>query len=188
MNYKLSAEGLKDINLSDLGNYYMVNLDGIDGEIMKKLKEMDYLCDDEESVWLPQYLIDSLDIPYDNITWESNYYDEEERRFFMESLIKDASHYLVMAHNCRWNGASGYSIVDSIEKALYRNYEATIYPKTASRGGKVLICGEYSHDVPTGATTSIIALTEREYEHLSHWDTDFKTVKEFAEKMEEKTA
>jgi hypothetical protein len=104
----------------------------------------------------------------------------------MADMIKDAPHYLVMAHNCRWNGASGYKIVDSVEDTLKRDYEVSIYPVRATKGGKCLVCSESSHDVPTGAVTSIIALTEREYAFLNHWNTGWDEVAGFAARCEAK--
>ena len=113
-------------------------------------------------------------------------YDEYELEDVMQSVIKPAKHYLVMAHNCRWNGASGYKVANSLPDTVRRSYEASIYPQSASCGGKTLICTEYSHDVPMGARTSIIALTEREYEFINHWDTSFEDVERFATACEAK--
>ena len=108
--------------------------------------------------------------------------DHEEIDMVLKELIKEADHYLVMAHNCRWNGVSGYKIVGSRKETVYRNDDVCICPQRASKGGKTLICRESSHDVPMGARTSIIALTNKEYAILENAEWD--TVAKFADKCE----
>lgn len=103
----------------------------------------------------------------------------EDCEHYLDSLLKDAERYLVFAKNCTWNGGSGYNIVGEKEDALYRSYDSSIYPQKGSRGGKVLVCREYHHDVPTGHPTIVIALTDREYESVCR--SSFEEVEAFVE-------
>ena len=43
------------------------------------------------------------------------------------------------------------------------------------------ICREYSHDVPMGNTTYIVALTDDEYEQVTEWldDDKFASINDF---------
>lgn len=111
--------------------------------------------------------------------------DRNALLYALEDLIKEAPHYLVFASNCRWDGASGYKIVDFMEEIVARDYEVSIYPIGVSKGGKTLMCreySEYSHDVPMGARTTIIALTEKEYGRLI--DASWEQVAKFVGKHE----
>ena len=118
--------------------------------------------------------IDFTDIPeYGGTYWE------ETGKKVMSCFLRPANHYLVFAGGCRWNGASGYTITDSIEKTVERDYEVAITPVVGTPSGKTLVCRESSHDVPTGSETVIIALTDEEYEALE--DAYFEKVSEFAE-------
>lgn len=119
---------------------------------------------------------------YENVDWGNTEYDEYEARDCMKMLIKEAPHYLVVAHNVRWDGCSGYKFSHDLLDAIHRDYDSVIYPESVSRGGKTLVCREASHDVPMGAMTTIIALTENEYDRLCRGDG----VWDFAEKMEER--
>jgi hypothetical protein len=170
--YKDSAFALKDVNLQDIGILFDVDWSKLDVE------KRNALSDYEGS------LVD-IAVVDENELWEVSTYfatDEDERDELLDGLIKDAPHYLVMAHNCRWNGTSGYKFAHRKEEILYRGYNTSIYPVDASKGGKVLICNEFSHDVPMGATTSIIALTENEYDMLDN--ASFEQVETFVRRME----
>lgn len=100
----------------------------------------------------------------------------------IEEFLKVAPAYLVYASGVRWDRSDGYKIVDSIPECFRRSYPASIYPQEASRGRKILRCTEYSHDVPMGSTTYVIALTGSEYKRLNSWDTEFDDVVAFVEK------
>jgi hypothetical protein len=101
-------------------------------------------------------------------------------------LIKPYDHYLVCAYHCRWDGVSGYKITDSLEDALYRDYDYHQYFIGGSRGGKTILLSESSHDVPMGHSVVVIGLTDKEYEKLSYWDVDFETVIKFADENSKK--
>ena len=95
--------------------------------------------------------------------------------------LKKANKYLVFACGCRWNGASGYKFAHDYFGTVSRSYDVSIYPKAYSKGKKTLVCREYSHDVPMGATTIIVALTDKEYERLNN--SSFSAVEQFAMNM-----
>lgn len=183
--YKDAVKRYSEVNLKDIGCYYPVVWEGMPEDVRDRLSEMG-IYEDEGSY------VSAADI-YREGLWEyvdpyGCEYDRYELGMVMRELVKEAPHYLIMAHGCRWNGASGYKITDSIEDALHRSYEVTISPLRVSAGGKCLVCREASHDVPMGSETSIIALSEREYEFLDHWNTAWEAVANFAEKCELKAA
>lgn len=155
-----------DLNAVQIAKLRSYGYEDIYPDIEEKacIKEMDVIAAD----------CDGIDYEYCDV-----YQEEEELDNILSLFIKDASHYLVFASGCRWNGASGYKICDNRPDTIYRNYGAAIYPTTASSNGKTLVCREYSHDVPTGSTTTIVALTEKEYEQLEK--ADFDKVRKFSE-------
>lgn len=180
MNYKKQAEGSTRIDLREVGNYYFVDWDMLDDETIERLEADGY----EEEMDVTMNEIDEYNIPFVAVDMSFGYWDEDDARFMLSQYIKGADHYLVFANGCRWDGASGYKFADDIVDTIYRDYDVTIYPKTATKGGKTLVCTEHSHDVPMGARTTIIALTDNEYERLvnSEWDV----VRRFAKKQEDK--
>lgn len=135
--------------------------------------------DDFVNVWLDEVdtvCIDPCEIEY----CMGSDFDEWEFKDFINSLIKSADYYLVCAYNSNWLKQTGYKIVDSIEDAFYRSYDVSQYYRGGSSGGKSIVITEYHHDVPMGHSTIIIGLTNKEYDRLNHWDVDFETVLEFA--------
>ena len=111
------------------------------------------------------------------IEWDDSLFEET-----MKEFLKESKHYLVFAYNCRWNGASGYKFATDYTDCVYRSYDTTLIPVNRSRGKKVLVCTEYSHDVPLGATTLIVALTDKEYDLLRN-RVGFNDVEDFADDM-----
>lgn len=173
--YKEAAKILQGTDLTKTGALYSVDWDLVPEEKRNRIFD----AEDLEGC-----LVDIFFVEENDLWGESKYVetDEFERDMVLEELIKDAGHYLVMAYGCRWDGGSGYKFAGTRSEALSRSYEACITPVKASAGGKTLICRESSHDVPMGAQTSIIALTEKEYEKLK--DADWETVLEFAGRCE----
>lgn len=161
MGYKNFLECFKDINLSCVGYYYYVEEN-----------------EEYEDGFYSEYEIDFHNL-FDYVNWNFYDYNEYDLEELAGKLIKKANNYLVIACNCTWNGATGYMIADSLTEAVSRDYDARIYPVDVTRGGKVLTCSEYSHDVPTGATTYIIALTDREKKVIDNngWDAVEKILK-----------
>lgn len=76
-------------------------------------------------------------------------------------FLKAAGHYLIFARGCTWDGRSGFKIADTTDDILSRSYDISISPMACTRGGKVLICRESSHDVPYGYPLIVVALTNR---------------------------
>ena len=111
-------------------------------------------------------------------------WDEYLAESVMSEYLKDSYGYLVFARGCRWNGASGYKLVKDYDGVISRSYDFSLVPISRSRGKKVLVCRESSHDVPMGSTTIIVALTEKEYERLSN--SSFSAVEQFAMGMSSK--
>lgn len=158
-------ESFKSVNIPDLGMCYTVNIPVTSQEWIQKATDAGYDCDgDSVDIWASD--IPKLGVPYANILWETGRYDNDRFERMSAKLIKPADHYLVFAVRCRWDGASGYKLANGIEECFRRSYDATIRPVSVSRGGKILTCIESGHDVPTGGTTYVIALTEREYQSL----------------------
>jgi len=165
--YKIDS-WLKRQNLTDVGLAFTVDAESLNTEAQKWLGESEGFC-----------LIDANDVdiltgldPNAAIDFCDYHFSEGYADMVHSQLLKDAGHYLVFASHCRWNGASGYTFVGSIAEAIRRSYDAAIYPRKVSKGGKTLICEEYSHDVPTGHRTVIIALTDKEYVKLAHCSFD----------------
>ena len=96
--------------------------------------------------------------------------------------IRKSNKILVFAHNCKWNGASGYKFAESEDEAVSRGYEVMMALKGRSPKGKVVTTYEYSHDVPLGSLTTYIALSDSEYRKLEN--ATFDEVERFAERME----
>ena len=135
-----------------------------------------------------QYNIDGIIDGQSVIDWNlENCVNLESRSFsdidciaLLQSWIGYHAHYLVFAQGCRWNGASGYTIVPRILDTLHRPYDATFHYKNHIEG-RALICMESSHDVPTGSTTVIVGLTDKEFEKFE--DAEFSEVEAFAEQF-----
>lgn len=114
------------------------------------------------------------------VDWENGEFDEFLRDEVLSELIKDGEAYLVYASGVRWNGADGYKVVENIEDAFYRGYDASIRVDAGSAGGKILRCIESSHDVPMGSYTYIIALTADEEYDIENMS--FDAVRHFVER------
>lgn len=114
----------------------------------------------------------------DYIDYDSCYFDDIEYKDYLSELVKKAEHYLVYLPNSTWNGASGCGIVNSLEKAFYRDYDHHQYVKAVTKGNKAILLRETHHDVPCGHNVVIVALTEKEYNMLDN--SDFETMEKFA--------
>ena len=166
----------ENADLTGLGVYYSVSTEGI-GDILEK---WGYILDGDGDLYAAMSALDieRLGIPYGNICPGSWEFDALDYGDSLAQLIHEAGAYLVFARGCRWNGASGYSIVRDPERLFYRDYDACITPLRVLHGGKVLACRESSHDVPMGSDTYVIALTERQARRLEN--ASFAQVERFA--------
>ena len=172
--YASNARCYSDFNLANVGISVTVDIDKVPDDIKDALiQNGDY----DEFIsgrypWFGSWTVEDYGIPDEAVYWDDSIYDEEDAEFYLRMLIKEAPKYLVFASGCRWNGASGYKVCDDLADIVRRDYEVTIHSVAASKGGKVLKCLESSHDVPTGAVTYIVALTNNESEAIENMDFD----------------
>lgn len=173
------------MNLCDLGNMMLLDTAELkDGEIRFL---SDYFNEDYEGlseICIPEHIFEWTRLSNSAIINDSYYIDNEyaieEAEKELRYWLKDSPYYLVFASNCTWNHASAYKFVDNILETIERSYNVSIYPYGATERGKVLVCKEYSHDVPMGSFTYIIALTDRQYETLQNMG--FSGVQKYVEK------
>lgn len=160
-------------DLSDEAKEALFSDFGVDEDILEESVIALSAADVEKYGLVPHFLTDT--------EWNDDAFND-----VMDKYIKESDHYLVFASGCRWNGASGYRIANSKAEIVSRGYDAIITPVAGSRHRKVLVCRESSHDVPTGARTIVVALSQAEYEKLQY--ADFADVKAYAETMAERAA
>ena len=161
-------------NLWDIAYEYTVDITKLSEESRNKVMDA-YGCDEERYIWMSGDEINDMNVDFDAVDWSDPISILPE---FKEDIIKDADHYLCFARGCRWNGASGYKLAKSFEDALSRDYDISLTISRISKGKKALSLVESSHDVPTGSTTVIVALTEKEYNRLQN--ASFDSVEKFA--------
>jgi hypothetical protein len=162
-------------NLFDMFTYVYVE-NGDDENVKKMFADIGY-DDVEDGMSVDLATIYKFDIPDKYVHWDSSEFMKDEFEYYVETLIDKFPHYLVMAHGCRWNGASGYKIVDTIGKAFERGYEVSF--SVISNTNKCIKLCESSHDVPTGSITYVIGLTVDEYDDLE--ESDFDSVVSWAD-------
>ena len=167
-----SRDFFKTTDLQQVGVYYNVPVENIKKD---KLGEVDY-DEDVSCIMLDAntiYNSDEYVESYDGIDYD--YTDEYEIDDVLSCLmdVKKYDRFLVVAFNCTWSGASGYSIKDNYIDCFVRNYDSTMYVVGSSKSGKYLEVRESHHDVPCGRKTIIVGLTDKEYEKLENKDVDY---------------
>lgn len=167
-----SRDFFKTTDLQQVGVYYNVPVENIKKD---KLGEFDY-DEDVSCIMLDAntiYNSDEYVESYDGIDY--GYTDEYEIDDVLSCLmdVKKYNRFLVVAFNCTWSGASGYSIKDNYIDCFVRNYDSTMYVVGSSKNGKYLEARESHHDVPCGHKTIIVGLTDKEYEKLENKDVDY---------------
>lgn len=167
-----SRDFFKTTDLQQVGVYYNVPVENIKKD---KLGEFDY-DEDVSCIMLDAntiYNSDEYVESYDGIDYD--YTDEYEIDDVLSCLmdVKKYNRFLVVAFNCTWSGASGYSIKDNYIDCFVRNYDSTMYVVGSSKSGKYLEVRESHHDVPCGHKTIIVGLTDKEYEKLENKDVDY---------------
>lgn len=171
MEKEFNKEYLKKIDIQQLGTYYTVPIKDI---FKEKRAEFDYEDLENDTILLDRCSIDSGEYVenYDNV--EYDYTDEWEIDDILSNLMnyKKYNHYLVVLFNSHWTGASGYKIFDDYMKCFYRDYDCTMKLVSGSVKGKFLELRESHHDCPTGHTSIIVGLTEKEYEKLDNMSID----------------
>ena len=160
-----------DVDIHMLYTSYFVNLSGIGDPDTKEYLRLKYDCceeDDEIEVLGEDIQNWKLDIPSEAVDWNFPITDRKEA--VLSSLLRTAPGYLVMAYGCRWDGSSGYTIAATREECFLRDYDTQIVLCKVSRGKKVLICRESSHDVPMGSSTIIVALSKKKLDYIGpYW-------------------
>ncbi len=171
LSYARAAERYQKLDLTCIERNRFVDPNDLSLEQIARLRALGYddlyPYEDKVLVAEPDVIYADCDDETDNpaeYVWGN---DAEER---LSMFLKPANHYLVYARGVNWTGEDGFRFTSSRASAVYRNYEASIYPRSASSNGKVLLCREYSHDVPTGSQTFFVALTDSEYDRLSERD------------------
>lgn len=165
-----SRDFLKNTDLQQVGVYYDVPIENIKKE---KLGEFDY-DDDTSYILLDANTIYNGDYVDDFDGVEYSYTDDIEiDDTFSYLMNKRYNKYLVVAFNCTWSGASGYSLKEDYIDCFVRNYDSTMYVTGSSKNGKYLKLRESHHDVPCGHTTIVVGLTDKEYEKLEDKDVDY---------------
>lgn len=86
------------------------------------------------------------------------------------SLPDGGGGWLVVAGGVRWDGASGYMVVDDQADALSRSYDANFRFVSLDAEVGVARLVESSHDAPMGASVSVIALTPGERDRIDAMD------------------
>lgn len=177
-------ERLQKINIQEVGTNFVVCVDnvkeeyredfGIDEDMLNEEGYININCSSEE---IGDYLIDEYKYDYDD-------FDEYEFQSFIEELIKNTEHYLVVAYSHNWRGQTGYKFVHSLKDCFIRDYDCSQYVIGGSKGQKVLSIREHHHDNPMGSEIVIVALTNTEYEKLDNCGID--EIIEFGNKMREK--
>jgi hypothetical protein len=165
-----SRDFLKNTDLQQVGVYYDVPIENIKKE---KLGEFDY-DDDTSYILLDANTIYNGDYVDDFDGVEYSYTDDIEiDDTFSYLMNKKYNKYLVVAFNCTWSGASGYSLKEDYIDCFVRNYDSTMYVTGSSKNGKYLKLRESHHDVPCGHTTIVVGLTDKEYKKLEDKDVDY---------------
>ena len=160
--------------------FYDINLLKLNKDLYDKLAN-EYNIDADCSVLqISETDIEFHNIPSEAIDYDSCEFDDYSLEDIMENYVGKYPHYLVFASGCRWNGTSGYKIVDNILATVYRNYEISL--EFINKGKRKAEFIEGSHDVPTGSTTYIVGLTEDEYNQLV--DAEFEEVESFLEQTD----
>ncbi len=166
-----------NINFLKECTYHSVNLLKVPNELRNKIMEEAGLDADCTTYIESLDNIEFYNIPSEAVDWDDASFDEDQLESILLDTIGKFPHYLVFAQNCKWNGASGYKFCDNILNTVYRDYDSDIIGE--QQGKNAIKCKEYSHDVPTGAPTYIIGLTEEEYEKLL--DSDFNDIEQFVQ-------
>lgn len=154
----------KHQDLQKIGVYYNVPIKNIKED---KINEFEY-DEDTDYILLDANSLDEYLDSYDDVSYE--YTDEDECFGVSYDLMnyKKYNHFLVVAFNSTWNGASGYKLCDNYIDCFYRSYDCCMYVVGSSKSGKYLELRESHHDVPCGHTTIIIGLTDKEYEKIEN--------------------
>ncbi len=175
MNNNLVLERYKGLDLNEVGVFYSVRVSTLTDEEKELIESIvGYDLDPEnETVEMEKHEIDGCiyNMPsfYNRVDWSSGWIESEYFDEMHDDLLKKSKHVLVVAHNCNWKGSNGYKIADNLSSAMSRNYETTQILSAVTKSKKAFAVTESSHDVPMGARTTYIALTDGEYRKVENW-------------------
>lgn len=172
-NYKKNVENsYKGRTISELCNSYILDNSTLTEDDRKKIIEAGYVAfSDDAFVEVPEWLFDTL---HQGAEYTETYFNDEEFDYIMKDIIKLSSYgYLVINSCCDWLHRTGYQTADTIKEAFERSYDVTQEIIAATVGGKMLKIRESSHDVPTGASTYVIALNKKERELVDKGNFNF---------------
>lgn len=163
----------------DKCTYYTVDMCKLSNDKILELREsLSINTEDDTKIYMSKTNIEKFDIPDIAIDYDSLDFDEDELEYILEEYLGSHNFYLVFGNNIRWNGESGYTIVDNIIDTVKRNYDCSINI-IENPNKDVIICMESSHDCSTGSQVIIIGLTNQEYELLE--ELDFDDISNFVE-------
>lgn len=131
-----------------------------------------YFDDDDDIIRLELNFYD-YDNMYDLFTNYKIIYDYDLQEELFNDLISQCfnyNHYLLFNTNCNWRGLSGYTVKENTTDLFFRTYDTTLEYITSTKNGKMIICKEYSHDVPTGGILYFVGLTDKEYQNIDKID------------------
>ena len=161
--------------------YFDVDISKLPKDVYEKI-DNDYggLEDEGAYIRMSEDNIDYYNVPSEAVDYSDGDFDEYELEAIMSDILGNYPHYLVFAAGCRWNGASGYKVVEDVKETCYRGYDITLELK--ERGKRKALFRESSHDVPMGSTTYMLGITEEEYDRIL--DMEFNEVEEFVDSIE----
>lgn len=171
-NYK----NYENINLFDLFNYYWVDYETNKEKFTKYNLDHDgdFECTGE---YFPVSDIKKYELTADYSDYlDFDYYEFSE---FLNTLIKNGHGYLLFSPKYGWQDRAVYKICQEKTEIFERSYDCDIYIKNASKGGKVLVFEECSHDNPVGCSWIAIALTKAEKRSIEN--KSFEDVQSFVE-------
>lgn len=174
---------LKETDIQELGKRVTTRITNIKDE--RKLDYCFYESEWENEDWYVTIGMNDFDDLIDTNDFEDwGEFDETEFDEFVNGLIKETKHYLIVAYNYTWNNRSGLKFANSLIECFIRDYDCCQYVMGGSQGKKVLSLNESHHDKPMGAETIIVALTDKEYDTLK--DKSYESIMQFANDMRKK--
>ena len=161
-------------NIQDVGQYaHGVRLGDIKKEYREECIDMYEITleegDDEETREANDNIIIDGGVSIDNIEnfdRDLEYdFDEWEYNDFVKGILNPKNKYagfLLFFGGSTWDGRDGYRIEKKAEKVLSFDYDVHIDYAKRSPDSKVNCFTVYSHDVPMGATLTVVGVTRAE--------------------------
>lgn len=167
------------LNILEECTCYLINLLKLSDET-RALIDKEYSIDaDCPSISISGNEVSRLNIPEEAIDYDCVGFDSNRLEDIMEEYLGIHPAYLLFGSGMRYNGSSGYKVVNSLVETCERNYDISLYLKE-DLGNDTIICLESSHDSPTGHEMIMIGLNDEEVEAFEEYD--FDEVEEFVNK------